>query len=631
MLLWFSVIQLLIIVHSTSVVHTVCLNESSGTDLGNTKDQRNCQCNQSDVIRDELFVDNSVVTFCKVVVLQHPVIHVNNKKNISLCGLSSSHTEIHCHGNNSGFNFTNVTDLTLSYISFINCGNMNHNTTGATPLSSGVWFYYCRDVRLSNITIRSSPGTGATFINTHGYLEIKDSIFANNNINSFSYGGGVYVEYTSDQHNYLNDYKNMGDCKIVFINNTFTNNNASSVDNNSESSVNKQQQADHQPYTSDKTIKELGWGGGLTLHFEDDADASRCTEKFITIAHCKFIGNTANHGGGMSLYLTGNTNRNTVTIKHCNFTYNKANLGGGLSMIFVHNPQNNSVLVIHTNFIENHAEDGGGGGMEIGFHFEHNTPETNRISFKHCKIEANCAQYGGGTTLHYSKTKTAIQSNEINFISCSWKENKALFGSAVELSPPACDTFTSGYVLSPTFVKCQFLSNSRLKRVFKEEHSASYSWGRGVFLITAFPIMFKGETLFIDSNTSALSASSSVIGFAAGSNVTFINNIGYEGGAINLVGLSALHVRDNSTFSFINNTSISKGGAIMYRSNNKLDFVSSKSCFIQYIGNTSIVSERSITITFDGNRAQSHNGKSYGHTIFAVSYTHLTLPTIYSV
>ena len=57
----------------------------------------------------------------------------------------------------------------------------------------------------------------------------------------------------------------------------------------------------------------------------------------------------------------------------------------------------------------------------------------------------------------------------------------------------------------------------------------------------------------------------------------------------------------------------------MYESTNELDFVSSRNCFIRYVGNTKEISERSIMITFKNNRATGKNGTSAGHTIFATT------------
>ena len=264
----------------------------------------------------------------------------------------------------------------------------------------------------------------------------------------------------------------------------------------------------------------------------------------------------------------------------------------------------------------------GGGGIDVGFLFFGNHlisgSTGNLVTINHCKMTANVAQYGGGTKLFSTRSLYSSLNNSIKFSDCLWEQNKARFGSAVEISPHVWDIIATGYLPNVEFKDCNFSSNFRQEIEVTEDFSANYTWGKGTFLTTVFPIVFTGKTSFYSSNSSALYALSSSIEFAAGSVVEFNNNTGYQGGAVALIGYSALHVQDNSTFLFINNTAISKGGAIIYISNNKLDFVSSRSCFIQYVGATELVEERAITFQFQGNKVGT-NEEAYGQTIYATT------------
>ena len=620
---WFSFTQLILMsVHTTSAVYTnSCANVSNKTYFKDRRNENDFHHYKSKIINDESLqnsVDhNTTVIFCTENVTLQKVIQIANKTNIALYGLSGGHTEVHCdsHRNESGYRFTNVTNLTLSNISFINCGSLNlaYDTLGTTPWFSGVWFYFCENVRLTNVNIRNSTGTGVVFIDTIGYVKIKDSSFENSNFhNKYNFSYGAYIKFSSGKLR-KDVYKNHNQaCTFVFHKASFTNNNVTSY---------------HNPkvYSLYRTNEQFGLGGGLTLQFEDNDTWYR--EKVIWITNCTFKLNTGHHGGGLSLNFTNSTSRNNVTIKHCDFTNNRGDFGGGLSVVFSNNPYNNCVLLSNTRFSENHAEMGGG-AMEVGFHFQQmQYPETNAVTLRNCTIVENRATYGGGTVLHYSRAKDATWNYIIKFINCTWEKNIALFGSAVEASLHVSDKLTSGYVMSPVFRDCKFMSNyrSREEKVLDINHYgddlARLSWGKGVFFTTALPILFKGNTIFFGSNASALCLSSSIIEFAVGSNVNFTNNRGFEGGAINLSGLSEIHVRDNSSFLFYNNSALSKGGAIVYRSGNKLDFVSSRRCFIRYVGNTMTVDERSITIKFENNSAlpAGNSNNSYGHTIYATT------------
>jgi hypothetical protein len=206
------------------------------------------------------------------------------------------------------------------------------------------------------------------------------------------------------------------------------------------------------------------------------------------------------------------------------------------------------------------------------------------------------------------------------FQNCRWEQNKARFCSAVEVSPHVWDIIGVGYLPHLEFKDCNFLSNFRQEIKIEEGLSANYTWGKGTILASSFPIFFSGKNIFQSGNSSALYASSSCISFAPGSYIEFNNNTGYEGAAVALIGLSSLHIDDNSTFLFLNNTAISKGGAIIYRSNTKLDFASSRSCFIQYVGTTKSVEERGITFQFQHNEAGTGRDQyRYGQTIFATT------------
>ena len=569
-----------------------------------------------------LLEDNTDVMFCAEVVIQRKVIQIANRTNVALYGRLGGHTEIHCSlsgKESAGYRFMNVTNLILSNLLFINCGILINEATqlqGTTPLLSAVWFYSCENVMLSNIKVGNSTGTGVVLIDTIGRVEIVNSSFETNNFhNEYNFSYGVYVKFSSDNARQLEDkaYKNCSrHCTFVFHNDSFINNSVPSYPNPRVYSL----------YKTNLNEQFGLLGGGLTFQFEDND--SWYTEKAINITNCTFKSNTGHHGGGMSFNFTNSTSRNTITISQCNFTNNTGDFGGGLSLVFSDSPHNNFVLLANVEFSKNCAKMGGG-AMELGFHFQQKQyPEPNIVTLKNCTVVENKAQYGGGTVLHYSRAEFGTQNYRIEFINSTWERNKAVFGAAVEASLHVSDKLTSGHATSPVFQDCKFMSNNRTEEKFNvnrsEDELARLSWGKGVFFTTALPIRFKGNTLFYGSNATALCLSSSIIEFVAGSNVIFANNTGFEGGAINLSGLSEVHVSDNSSILFYNNTALSKGGAIIYRSGNKLDFVSSRKCFIRYVGNTTTVDERSITLEFKDNSARPlRNNKSYGHTIYATT------------
>ena len=189
-----------------------------------------------------LLEDNTDVMFCAEVLMQRKVIQIANRTNVALYGRLGGHTEIHCSvsGNKSaGYRFMNVTNLTLSSISFINCGILNPvideatQLQGTMPSLSAVWFYFCENMTLSNIKVRNSIGIGVVFLDIFGRVEIINSSFETSNFhNKHNFSYGIYVRFSSDNVREDEAYKNCSrSCTFVFYNDSFINNSVPSYQN----------------------------------------------------------------------------------------------------------------------------------------------------------------------------------------------------------------------------------------------------------------------------------------------------------------------------------------------------------------------------------------------------------------
>ena len=86
------------------------------------------------------------------------------------------------------------------------------------------------------------------------------------------------------------------------------------------------------------------------------------------------------------------------------------------------------------------------------------------------------------------------------------------------------------------------------------------------FIISEVEVTFAGKTNFTGNNGTALYLASTYYStyaqFDTNSFVYFSNNSGYQGGAMVLLGKSALYAHNNSFFYFLNNTATKFGGAI---------------------------------------------------------------------
>lgn len=558
--------------------------------LANVRNSNNVTSNchefeSLDAFSDLVNRNNTVLAFYDSFFELLQPIRVKNSRNISLRGLEDGGTIIHC-AEGIGLSFINVAEISVSYLTFAECGQVVDSTSlnliNRTTLKflAAIYIYNCTNVTMEGINITNSSGTGIAIFDTDGILQVLNSTFNNNGINPIlPSGGGIYTEFTfcppgtvNNSCMNLHPRKNQNS-SYWFLNCNFINNNATAVDPENTSY--------YRAYGTN--FHGLGRGGGLTVIFK------------------------------------GNASNNEVTIDECNFIQNGAIWGGGLYVTFHDSPLNNSISVYNTLFLQNDCYLNGGGAIDIGLLFyDKPFPRDNTMKFKGCNFTENRAKYGGGVKFYSSQSQFMDLNNIIEFVNCQWEGNMAQYGSAVDISPHVWDTLSGGYLPMPSFEDCNFTHNYAIQLEIHQEKITFRSRGKGALLSTGLSIRFKGNTIFFGNNGTAMYMSSGSVHFQENSFVLFENNTGFEGGAVALLGFSVLYVMDNSTLQFIRNTADSFGGAIIYRSNNKHDFSSSRSCFIQYAGKTEL-SNRFINFLFADNEAGKSDGPAYGQTIFSTT------------
>ena len=111
-------------------------------------------------------------------------------------------------------------------------------------------------------------------------------------------------------------------------------------------------------------------------------------------------------GGGLSIFVRGNTSDINITIDSCNFKQNNAIYGGALYVQLNNNVHgNNNIIVRNTTFNENMATYGndtlGGGGAGLtdyvyGFDSYLSPIVTrNELAIQNCTFSSNTALKGG--------------------------------------------------------------------------------------------------------------------------------------------------------------------------------------------------------------------------------------------
>ena len=521
---------------------------------------------------------------------------------IAFAGLNSQGTRIICNtsevttDSGAGLGFVNITNLKLVALTFEQCGALHRSTTLNTTqnstldFKSSICILNSSNITIVNVVIEQSSGNALTLFDTIGIVTINSSHFLWNPVSEsdkeFLPGGGVYIEFTYCPPGIVGKCDNIGQrnkgSRYHFQDCTFENNIATSLNITSVS---------HYDYAAaNNSIQALG------------------------------------RGGGMSIMFRGNAKDNKIHLQNCTFLNNTAAWGGGLYVGFRNLVQGNTVFVNDSIFENNVCHENAGGGASVGYLFlkvsnRKRSPTGNTIHFNSCVFRNNQARYGGGVAVYSNKYRKDLK-NTIAFTNCTWERNKARFGPAVDVEPlTTWNSFgtTDGTLPSPVFENSRFISNFGIQEV--TNYDRNHPWvqtkdSEGGVTAIGYNIKFKGELYFENHNCSAMYVIACILDFDSETNATFINNSGFAGGAISLIGLSWMYVSDNSNFTFINNTATDRGGAISVQSTSKQDLTLSSTCFIMYKGSNQVTTERNLVFNFSGNKVRNGNT---GNSIFLTS------------
>ena len=506
---------------------------------------------------------------------------------LTISGASSAtETAIHCRGNNTGFSFIQVQNLTIEYIVIEGCGALQKSTSidransnETELLQSSVYLLECTHVSILNVTVRETKGKGAYIYDTNGTVRIEDCVFERNNLVFSSVGGGgLHIEFTKCSPGLAKNCSGPGthnkDSIYTLENCRFLNNFACGRKSSARLVS---------PFV-DGIIPRVGRGGGLYLALSSDA-----SNNFFAISGCSFVNNSATFGGSGAL-------------------------------IQLHNSVHNNIIQIYDSNFDDNSVNGryDGGGLGIGFmmykvsEIDNILSENNSFLCKNCTFSRNNAHFGGGTSVFVTKEIGFKPSSTIEFKDCTWTENKAQFGAALYISPAIWDYSENGLLPIPKFTDSIFQSNSIQSIRRSPTNGLSTFSSFGTVFISTLRAIFKGSSDFFSNSGSAVYLSGGILEFSDDSVVNFTDNSGHRGGAIALYTSAALYINNHSTFCFINNTASFDGGALY--SNTFLPHISYRNCFIQPASPEQVFTNSSFF--FSGNVAKSSNGQS----IFASSF-----------
>ena len=503
--------------------------------------------------------------------LSQPIV-LENSATFHLRGHDPDGTLITCSKKLAGLIFTRLDNVTISSVRFSGCGAVRTYTVypgTVKSYSAVIHLHWCKDVNITNLNASHNHGAGIAIIDPlGGTMTISYSHFTNNHVPerdlmTYEGGTGIYVRVrgsASEREPLL----------LRLFNCTFENNRATFMGVYSVFNVY------NQPHTG------TGRGGGVDILLWNNSSWSS-----VEITDCFFFNNTAYLGGGLAIQLCDDSSHNSIRIEHCVFEYNGCVKG---------------------------LRTGSGGGAHFGYSFNDNKELeslNNSFVIRNSIYRENCAELGGGMTFFTSRSRHMEASLSNTFLSdnCSWIGNMAHIGAAVDASPHVEIRAQKGFLPTLVFKDCSFVHN----HVAFQQQDLYQSFGSGTLFSSLFNIDFVGSVHFENNTGSALVIVNAIANLTL-CDAIFVKNTGVQGGAISLIGVSALVIGPERNYNFTDNRASDRGGAIYNYLVDDHDFVASRSCFFYYSEYDVHGSEWNLSFYFINNTAGT-----YGHSIFSSS------------
>ena len=129
--------------------------------------------------------------------------------------------------------------------------------------------------------------------------------------------------------------------------------------------------------------------------------------------------------------------------------------------------------------------------------------------------------------------------NHFEIHNSSFINNKARFGSAIQINRDYFDSITVGSIFTLVLNNCTFTSNN-----FSDNSSI------GAVAMSGVNIQFWGYTHFINNTSTALVVDAATVEFGNDSVTVFQDNSGLHGGAISMIKEARIVVYPNSVVAF---------------------------------------------------------------------------------
>ena len=464
----------------------------------------------------------------------------------------------------AGFAFLNCTNVIITNVKFDRCGALQNSTSTASsdanetlPAITALYFSFCKNVSLSMISVTYSIASAVVMYNTK-HLTVNDSHFhyssVDNNDTEKLSNAAFYVEFCYCDPGVVRD-----DCT------PHDNTNANYMFHSSS----------------------FKWNDVLNINDK--------RTYYIPYKNDYF---SFGRGGGLSIVFKGNALSNVVKVESCTLANNVALWGGGVFVEFEDDSKNNSVMFNNTNFWFNHVVNGsptngtGGGGARVDFLYFNESLKGfhgNIVTFDTCQFFNNSANHGGGLSLLTTPEQQVLSpTDKLRLVNCGFTRNVASLGAALDLS--TWHSIKKGLPATVEITDSNFFYNGLLNT-------------DGAVYADCVPANFYGNILFENNSGTALSVFGTGVQFTNSCQAQFLNNQGWNGGAIALLGNAYMGIDPGVNFTFYNNSAFVEGGAIYALLTSRHDILSSRSCFLQYKIESIHPKRWNATFTFINNSA----------------------------
>ena len=505
---------------------------------------------------------------------------------------------IYCNKLGTGLEILNSTSITVSGIDWINC-SIRHNTTARMELSnlvgkdfilkaySALFFYKCTNVIITGCTFTSTRGSGVSLYDILGDLLVENTLFHSHSVSEPGLSCGLQLESNNTcspqstglyiEATYCGDFSVCSETTFRNFSNTqYTISNCTFTENNNTGAGNIPVTPDYIIMYRDQWPFGRGGGLGLALYSAIIFNIS------VNISDTRFIMNTAQYGGGMMVHFHPYYPQyNRLNIERCVFDGNTAMFNGG-------------GLDLHA-YLYYDAFDDSSASLD------------NIWSLTDTILSSNTAKWGGGMAFHSPFTNVPFLS--LSLERCNWTNNSFHVGAAAAGFMRTIDQAMIGrYEPHVEINDGIFQYNQAVLKPF----NTSLKHVSGVVYTEGIPLHFYGNSQFLKNTAAALCVSDTGANFT--DQAVFIGNVGFNGGALFMAGLSWLGLTYGVQIEFINNTAFESGGAIYYEFPGAVAMDTTKWCFIRYseFGNVhDQLSQWNVNVSFHGNSALNAGSAVY--------------------